>query len=173
MADTIQSVLVGGVAGFVSAVITYFSTRFKTRLELMAEYDKELQTSRLDAYNKLWGMLDKFARYGREGPVTYKVLCQVSNETRNWYFHDGGIYLTRASRGPYFRMKQLMQDLLENQVLADHPDTEIDGRLLDPLIKAGSTLRTSLSDDIGTKRASWLWGTGILAELAASMNAPD
>jgi len=173
MADTIQSVLVGGVAGFVSAVITYFSTRFKTRLELMAEYDKELQTSRLDAYNKLWGMLDKFARYGREGPVTYKVLCQVSNETRNWYFHDGGIYLTRASRGPYFRMKQLMQDLLENQVLADHPDTEIDGRLLDPLIKAGSTLRTSLSDDIGTKRASWLWGTGILAELTANMNAPD
>ena len=37
MADTIQSVLVGGVAGFVSAVITYFSTRFKTRLELTAE----------------------------------------------------------------------------------------------------------------------------------------
>jgi hypothetical protein len=37
MADTIQSVLVGGVAGFVSAVITYFSTRFRTRLELTAE----------------------------------------------------------------------------------------------------------------------------------------
>jgi hypothetical protein len=70
-------------------------------------------------------------------------------------------------------MKQLMQDLLENKVLADHPDTEIEGRLLDPLIKAGSTLRTTLSDDIGTKRASWLWGTGILAELTANMNAPD
>jgi hypothetical protein len=56
MADTIQSVLVGGVAGFVSAVITYFSTRFKTRLELTAEYDKELQNNRLTAYKKLWGI---------------------------------------------------------------------------------------------------------------------
>jgi hypothetical protein len=173
MADTIQSVLVGGVAGFVSAVITYFSTRFKTRLELTAEYDKELQNNRLTTYKKLWGMLDKFARYGREGPVTYKVLCQVSNDTRNWYFHDGGIYLTRASRGPYFRLKQLMQDALDNKVLADHPDTVIEEKLLEPIIQAGSMLRTILSDDIGTKRASWLWGTGILAELTANMNAPD
>jgi hypothetical protein len=68
MADTIQSVLVGGVAGFVSAVITYFSTRFKTRLELTAEYDKGLQNNRLTAYKKLWGRLDKFARYGRKVP---------------------------------------------------------------------------------------------------------
>jgi hypothetical protein len=66
-----------------------------------------------------------------------------------------------------------MQDALDNKVLADHPDSVIEEKLLEPIIQAGSRLRTILSDDIGTKRASWLWGTGILAELTANMNAPD
>jgi len=157
MADTMQSVLIGGVAGFVSAVITYFSTRFKTRLELTVEYDKELQKSRLEAYKKLWGMLEKFAKYGRE-PLTYEMLRKVSDETRNWYFHEGGIYLTRASRAPYFEMKKRMQRLLEDKTLKGDPSAVIKDEMLSPMLDAGSSLRTSLSDDIGTKRASWLWG---------------
>ena len=172
MADTMQSVLVGGVAGFVSAVITYFSTRFKTRLELTVEYDKELQKSRLEAYKKLWGMLDKFAKYGRE-PVTYEILRKVSDETRDWYFHEGGIYLTRASRTPYFDMKKKMQVLLEDKSLRDNPTAVIQEERLKPMLEAGSSLRTSLSDDIGTKRASWLWGGRSFTELIASLNAPD
>lgn len=160
MADTLQSVLIGGVAGVVSAVITYFSTRFKTRLELTAEFDKELQRSRLEAYKKLWSMTEKLARFGREKPVTYDDLRQISNETRAWYFGEGGIYLTRASRGPYFRMKELMEPVLRDKETSTGPTGEIKGELLDPIIDAGSRLRSSLSDDIGTKRASWLWGAG-------------
>jgi hypothetical protein len=158
MADTLQSVLIGGAGGFVSAVITYFSTRFKTRMELMVEYDKELQKSRLDAYKKLWGMLEDLARFGRENPVTYEILRKVSNETRIWYFREGGIYLTKASRGPYFQMKKVMQLVLDSKDLASRPGAEVPRELLHPIIQAGSTLRTTLSDDIGTKRASWLQG---------------
>jgi len=66
MADTIQSVLIGGFAGLVSAVITHFSTRAKLRLDLAAEYDKKLQESRLEAYMKLWAMLEPLAKYGRD-----------------------------------------------------------------------------------------------------------
>jgi len=156
VADTFQSVLIGGAAGLVSAVITYFSTRAKTRLELAVEYDKKLQESRLEAYKKLWAMLEPLARFGRDRPVTYADLRQISDETRSWYFKDGGIYLTRASRGPYFRWKEVMQPLLENKQLADQPDQPIPDPQLEAIIAAGSTLRTNLSDDIGTKRASWL-----------------
>ena len=156
MADTLQSVLIGGAAGLVSAVITYFSTRAKTRLELAVEYDKKLQDSRLEAYKKLWALLEPLARFGRDRPVTYADLREVSDRTRSWYFRDGGIYLTRASRGPYFRWKEVMQPLLENKQLAEKPDQPIAESQLGAIIAAGSTLRTSLSDDIGTKRASWL-----------------
>jgi hypothetical protein len=154
MADTIESVLIGGAAGVVSAVLTHFSTRAKIRLDLAAAYDKKLQETRLEAYLKLWGMLEPLARYGREQPVTHAVLRDVSSKSRAWYFQTGGIYLTQASRDPYFRWKELMQPLLDSPKYSQRPDVAIDAAELAPVIAAGSVLRTSLSDDIGTKRLS-------------------
>jgi hypothetical protein len=153
MADTLESVLIGGAAGVVSSVITYFSTRAKIRLDLMAAYDKDLQTSRLKMYLILWAALETLARYGR-GDVTYTDLARVSGSTRDWYFKQGGIYLTRRSRDPYFRWKALLQPLLDDAELRAHPDTPIDPVRLEGVIAAASALRTSLSDDIGTKQLS-------------------
>jgi hypothetical protein len=156
MADTFDSVLIGAVAGAVSAAITYFSTRAKLRLDLAAEYDKSLQESRLAAYVTLWAMLEPLARFGRDKPVTYAVLKDISDKTRTWYFQTGGIYLTRASRIPYFKWKGLMQPILDNTELAKAPNNPIPEADLERIIAAGSTLRTNLSDDIGTKRLSRL-----------------
>src|SRR5438046_3476913 len=122
MPDTFTSILIGGLAGGVSAVITYFSTRAKLRLDVAAQYDKQLQESRLAAYVKLWAMLEPLARFGRDRPVTYAILKDISDKTRTWYFQIGGIYLTRASATPYSKWKGLMQPLLDNADLAKNPD---------------------------------------------------
>jgi hypothetical protein len=156
MPDTFTSVLIGGLAGGVSAAITYFSTRAKLRLDVAAQYDRQLQESRLTAYIELWAMLEPLARFGRDKPVTYAVLKDISDRTRTWYFQTGGIYLTRASAIPYFKWKALMQPLLDDPELAKKPDEAIPESQLKEIIAAGSTLRTSLSDDIGTKRLSRL-----------------
>ena len=156
MPDTFTSILIGGLAGGVSAVITYFSTRAKLRLDVAAQYDKQLQDSRLAAYIKLWAMLEPLARFGRDKPVTYAVMKDISDSTRAWYFQTGGIYLTRASATPYFKWKGLMQPLLDDPELTKNPDEAIPESRLEAIIAAGSTLRTSLSDDIGTKRLSRL-----------------
>lgn len=153
MADTIQSVLIGGVAGLVSAVLTHFSTRAKLRLDLAAEYDKKLQENRLEAYKELWAMLEPLAKYGR-GKVTYNTLQKVSDSSRIWYFQTGGIYLTERSRKPYFDWKGALQGLIDNPKLAREPELEVEIKLLEPVIQTGSILRTALSDDIGTKRLS-------------------
>ncbi len=151
MVDTFGSILIGGVAGLVSALLTQFSTRAKIRLDLAAEYDKQLQESRLAAYKELWAMLEPLARFGRKGPVTPAVLQEISDKTRAWYFHTGGIYLTQRSREPYFAWKKLMQPLLESGAVKQ-PNTPVPDPKLDSIIEAASTLRTALSDDIGTKR---------------------
>ncbi|HWM23550.1 MAG TPA: hypothetical protein VNP98_01900 [Chthoniobacterales bacterium] len=156
MPDTFQSVLIGAVAGILSSVITYFSTRAKVRLDLGAEYDRKLQESRLAAYITLWAMLEPLARYGRDKPVTYAVLQAISTKTRMWYFQVGGIYLTRASVKLYFKWKELMQPFLEIEDLAKHPETPIPETELNAIIAAGSDLRTSLSEDLRTKRLSRL-----------------
>ena len=136
------------------AVVTYFSTRAKLRLDLAAEYDKQLQEQRLAVYKQLWAMLEPLARYGREKPVTLATLRSVSTATRTWYFQVGGIYLTSATRGPYFRWKELMQPLLDSPAYAATPDAPIPGDQVEAVIAAASELRTHLSDDIGTKRLS-------------------
>lgn len=154
MADTFQSVIIGGAAGLVSAVLTHFSTRARLRLDLAAEYDKKLQESRLAAYQELWGMLEPLARYGRDKPITLTALRDISHKTRRWYFHTGGIYLTQRSRGPYFAWKEAMQPVLDDTTVSGSPDAAITDPQLDRIIKTGSALRTALSDDIGTKRLS-------------------
>lgn len=154
MIDTFQSILVGGAAGMVSAVITHFSTRAKIRLDLAAEYDKKLQESRLDTYKELWAKLEPLARYGRDTSVTYAVIRSISDQTRSWYFQKGGIYLTERSRKPYFKWKEAMQPVLDAHDSAKHPDVAIDLKQLKLILAAGSALRTALSDDIGTKRLS-------------------
>lgn len=152
MPDTFLSVLIGGAAGLVSAILTHLSTRAKVRLDLAAEYDKQLQESRLESYKELWAMLEPLAKYGRAAPVTYAVIRSISDKSRTWYFQKGGIYLTERSRKPYFKWKEVMQPVLDARDFADQPDIEIDPEHLKHILKAGSALRTALSDDIRTKR---------------------
>jgi hypothetical protein len=153
-ATLIQNILVGGAGGLVSAIITYFSTRAKIRLDLAAEYDKQLQESRLEVYKELWAMLEQLAKYGRVEPVTYAVIRSISDQTRTWYFQKGGIYLTERSRKPYFDWKKTMQPVLDTSESARQSDKEIEPHQRELIIAAASTLRTALSDDIGTKRLS-------------------
>lgn len=154
MTDTFQSILIGGAAGMVSAIITHLSTRAKIRLDLAAEYDKKLQESRLETYKELWAMLEPLARYGRDESVTYAVIRSISDKTRSWYFQRGGIFLTERSRKPYFKWKEVMQPVLDARDTANQPDLAIDRKQLELILAAGSALRTALSDDIGTKRLS-------------------
>ncbi len=154
MPDTFQSILIGGAAGLVSAIITYFSTRSKLRLDLAAEYDKSLQESRLETYKELWSMLEPLARFGRDETVTYAVIRSISDKSRGWYFQKGGIYLTERSRKPYFKWKEAMQPVLDAHDFAKQRDSAITPQQLEPILATGSTLRTALSDDIGTKRLS-------------------
>jgi hypothetical protein len=159
MTDTLNSVLIGAVAGLLSAVITHFATRAKIRLDLAAEYDKGLQESRLAAYKVLWEMFERLARYGRDEPITYAILRDISGKSKTWYFRTGGIYLTRASAAPYFAWKAAMQPVLDDAELAKRPDAPIPKdytETINIIVRAASTLRTSLSEDIGTRRLSRL-----------------
>jgi hypothetical protein len=53
MPDTFQLILIGGVTGITSAVLTQFSTRAKIQLNLAAEYDKKLPEIRMEKYLEL------------------------------------------------------------------------------------------------------------------------
>jgi hypothetical protein len=71
---------------------------------------------------------------------------------RDWYFDTGGIFLSRKSRGPYFGLKQVMQDIIDNSELEKDKEAPLDYTWMKPLHKEARALRNSLSNDIGTRR---------------------
>ena len=144
------------VSGLVSAILTYFGTRSKIRLDLSAEYDKELRASRLEVYQELWRLLKPLARFSAESPLTYSIIRETTENMRDWYFDTGGIYLSRLSREPYMKLKGAMQAIIDDTSLAEHADEPLSGPRIEAVLKKGHSLRSSLADDIGTRRGSFI-----------------
>jgi hypothetical protein len=119
-------------------------------------YDKELRKERLSAYLELWPKLISLARYSAPSPVGRQLVMRTSEAMRDWYFDTGGIYLSRESRGPYFELKGTMQYIIDNPLILNN-----DGSLTDEWVvtlhRQASELRTSLSDDVGTRQEPSAW----------------
>jgi len=141
------------ISSVISSVITYFLTRSRIRLDLEAEYDKDLRSKRLDAYKELWVLLKPLNKYSlsvTHEAITHEIIQDILGNMVEWYFEKGGIYLSKRSRRPYFRFKDTMKQITENKV------AKIDKQLLDHLFKEGTLLRTSLANDIGTRKGSFI-----------------
>jgi hypothetical protein len=179
MDNNILSALFGLVAALVliviSLIVAHFTTRSQTRLDLIAEYDKELRTKRLKAYQELWKLTEPLARYSRPAPVTYQAITDLTVDMREWYFQQGGMFLTQDSRDQYFELKASMETLVfgyktdQNKMQIDDEyltrlqaeskknlGVEIDEKYVEFLIDQGSTLRTALATDIGTRNISFV-----------------
>lgn len=156
MPETLQSIIIGAVSGVLSAIVTYYSTRARSKLDLTVARETELYNARFAQYKMLWPILKPLARYGRDKAVTHTVLTEVSNQSRDWYFAEGGLYLTAASRKPYFLWKSHMQQLLDNKKLQEFPDKAIPNRDLHAMVDAIGHLHASLSEDLETRRRSLL-----------------
>jgi hypothetical protein len=157
MADvSMASVITGLVSGIISSILTYFSTRSKIRLDMTVEYDKALHNKRLELYKNLWPKTKSLAEFSAEAPVTLDVIKDVSCNMRDWYFAEGGIYLSRRSRRPYFNLKSLMQKVLDDKALQHDRAKPLPGPRLKQILIAARELRTSLSDDIRTRNAPWV-----------------
>lgn len=153
---SMSSVITGLVSGILSSALTYFSTRSKIRLDLTVEYDKDLRKKRLELYKELWPKTKPLAEFSPEAPVTFDVIKAVSCDMRDWYFAEGGIYLSLLSRRPYFNLKSLMQEVLDDKLLQQDHTKPIHRSRLEKILVAARELRTSLSDDIRTRNAPWL-----------------
>lgn len=159
MNEAAISLVAGLISGLVSAVITFFVTREKVRLDLAAEYDRQLRSERLDAYRDLFKRMKPLARYSAEKPLTYKIIRETAEDMRDWYFDVGGIYLSKESREPYFELKSLMQEVIEHEEYKDPQDQKTRAALdvlLKTIVKKSSDVRTLLTNDIGTRKGPFI-----------------
>jgi hypothetical protein len=145
--DTVLVALVSGLIGFVP---TYLGAILKFRKDLETEYDKDLRNDRKTTYKELWKLLEPLAFYVPPEPVTYQLIRNLMETLRQWYYRIGGIFLSENSRDAYFALMDELQQTLEENSL---PETTLIAEKTKKRVKdKGSSLRTSLSRDIGSRR---------------------
>jgi hypothetical protein len=154
--EKILIAVVSAVISYASAVVTFFATRSKVRLDMTGEYDRALHEKRLELYKRLWPKTEPLGKYASPDSYTYKSVSAVSLEMHDWYFGEGGLFLSKKSRTPYFLLKDAIQRVVEDGQLASTPDQPLPEAIRRTLVEAAGRLRTSLADDIHARNAPWL-----------------
>lgn len=127
----------------VAAALTGFVTYRLAQWNMRKDLEVELRRQRLDAFRKLWALSQPLAKYGRSEPVTPAVIVRLSQDLRRWYFEEGGMFLSDASRDSYFEFQESLKKVIESK---GSDETSLDDATFESLRKKGSQLRTTLRD---------------------------
>lgn len=145
-----EKVFVGVVSALLGALATYVFAVLKLRKELEYKYDTDLRDKRIPQYLALWMLLEVLAKYARPRQLTFEDLRQLSVSLREWYFQQGGLFLSDKSRDDYFALQDGITDVLAGDF---SPKAEVDEAIYETLRAKGSTLRTAMTQDVGTRKA--------------------
>jgi hypothetical protein len=137
--------VVGAVVSFVVAILS-------NALSYRAKVDEGLRDTRLALYRVLWKKTELLPKWPRRTDVTYEKLCDLSEELRNWYFGDGGIFLSRAARKSYGKLQDTIGGILTQQSKGEITDPDYDKVRL-----RCSDLRSQLTDDLLSRRGARRW----------------
>jgi hypothetical protein len=142
------------IASVAATLAAYVGIRRRVRAELEARYDAELRALRLAAYPKLWAATEALAMYAREPPgyPTKSALETMSKTFRQWYFNEGGLYLSAEARNAYFQFQDALAAVLTSPRWSERDIKQIDKPTFEALREIGSWLRTALTYDVGTRR---------------------
>jgi hypothetical protein len=107
---------------------------------------------RLDTYKKLWKLFLPLAKYSPPEDTTYSTLKNLSTSMSKWYYEEsGGIFLAINSRKEYFAIQDELTGALKN---INNFTEKINTDLRDMLYDKASSLRTKLSEDLGSRANS-------------------
>jgi hypothetical protein len=149
----IVAALITGIFGIVAgALVAYVGAVVKFRKDLEAEYDKDLRSKRLESYKNLWKHLQLVARYDRPKPLNIQTITELTNSMRQWYFEEGGLYLSEAARETYFDLKKAIHKIMESNKY--QTDELLDKNDHTDILEKASLLRASLTKDVGTRKSS-------------------
>ena len=130
------------------------TTSWRARTELAAGYDADLRSERLKAYRELWKRLERLASNPPPGPVTGPVLDEIALELREWYFQQGGIFMSRPSQRAYVKLQEGIG--ASSSQTTRSTDGVLAEREIETIRKLASVLRTWTTRDVLTRRGSLL-----------------
>jgi hypothetical protein len=89
------------ISALVGAVVSYLGAVVKNMLDMRTKIDENLRATRIQVYKVLWEKTGLLPQYPRATDVTYEKLDKLSHEFRDWYFTEGGMFLSAEARRAY------------------------------------------------------------------------
>jgi hypothetical protein len=139
----IVSSLIGGVVAYVGAVIN-------SSLAMRAQIDQSLRDARTNVYKDLWRRTGLLPQWPKSSDVTYAKLTDFSRDLRQWYFTEGGIYLSSESRSMYGSLQEILSVVLQGAGQGKISEEEYER-----IREACSLLRTELTRDLLSRRRAF------------------
>jgi hypothetical protein len=93
-------------------------------------------------------------KWPRATDVTYAKLHTLSEGLRDWYFLEGGIYLSEEARKAYGNVQENV--CLTVQGKQDEQDKTISDAEYDKLVDCCSALRTELTRDLQSRKRAFV-----------------
>src|SRR5262249_26360917 len=78
----------------------------KKILELVGTVDLDIRAWRVDVYKTLWQKTKRLQMWPRNEGVKYDDLQKLSEDLRDWYFTEGGIFLSRTTHESFYSKLQ-------------------------------------------------------------------
>jgi hypothetical protein len=142
--------VVSGVVGLVSA---FTLALINSGILARAGIDEELRAKRLVAYPALWEATRIASRWPRR-TVGRSELDQLHRTLRDWYYTDGGMFLSETARARYGDLQELIAAAVAH---SGAPGSQLTWTRYDDLMEACSAMRTAITEDLDTRRRkSWI-----------------
>ena len=101
---------------------------------------------RTEAFHNLWMLTGRIPRNPDPDELTHFPAAEIVKELNQWYFNDGGMYLTNACRSDYFALMEALEEVRKIKVF------DYDAYL--PLYKAASSLRHTLANELDARTST-------------------
>jgi hypothetical protein len=147
------------VTGLIGLLVGALWALIEAALAARSRSSEQLRDLRLAVYPQLWLRSAPLSFWPRS-ELTWDGLKDLHIELRRWYFSVGGMVLSERSRARYGDVQELL-----NAQLARHSSGTVAVEDHLDLARTYSALRTSLTEDLSTRRQrslllalrSWRW----------------
>ncbi len=139
--DSIATVVVSAVIG---AAVAYVGSVWQARLAARRVIHERVHESRARLYPIAWKITGRLPRRPRTEEHTYKTLKTLAIDLRDWFYEEGGMYLSGGSRDEYSEFLDVMEKLTTDNSGEDVVREQDYERAR----RAGSSLRDWMTKDL-------------------------
>ena len=141
-----MSILAGLIGLIVGGFVSWITTNARLHRELELRYDSDLREKRVAAYTTLWDKTKRVPRARMRGYVTGASLWDLRKDWHDWYYGEGGIYMSKSVRRAYFAAANALQTMADTAGSREITEEEYKG-----VYKKTKVLRDALTADIGAR----------------------